>query len=71
MKGEEGRREGREGEEGGREVKGEGMGREEREGREVHNLRKTTPRHQMAGYGPADRDVHEGFLVETEARPIP
>ena len=39
--------------------KGEGTGRPgekgrgERRGREgVHNLRKTTPRHQMAVYGP-------------------
>ena len=36
---------------GGR--RGEGREGREREGREeVHNLRKTTPRHQMAGYGP-------------------
>ena len=38
----------------------EGVGGEEngeRKGREgVHNLRKTTPRHQMAGYGPAVYD---------------
>jgi len=38
----------------GREKGWEGREREEREeGREgVHNLRKTTPRHQMAVYGP-------------------
>jgi len=46
----EGRGEGREGRWDG---KG-GKGRGERRGREgVDNLRKTTPRHQMAGYGPA------------------
>jgi len=32
----------------GREMEGEKRGREG-----VHNLRKTTPRHQMAGYGPS------------------
>jgi len=40
--------------EGRREKGWEGKG--ERRGREgVHNLRKTTPRHQMAGYGPVFR----------------
>jgi len=34
----------------GREGKGRGREERERRGREgVHNLRKTTPRHQMAG----------------------
>ena len=49
MEGKEGRGEGGRGGEKGCE-EGE---RRERRGREgVHNLRKTTPRHQMAGYGP-------------------
>ena len=42
-------------------MKGEGMGREGRE--EVHNLRKTTPRYQMAGYGPADAVVNVAVSV--------
>jgi len=49
--GKEGRGEGRrKGREGRREKGREGKEGELRE--EVHNLRKTTPRHQMAGYGP-------------------
>jgi len=54
-KGKEGMGEGREGKEGegrGGDGKG-GKGKGEMRGREgVHNLRKTTPRQQMAGYGP-------------------
>ena len=42
---------------GGRDESG-GTRSGEKTGREmVLNLRKTTPRHQMAGYGPAHQDM--------------
>jgi len=34
-------------------VGGEGKGERTGDVKKVHNLRKMTPRHQMAGYGPA------------------
>jgi len=64
------RRERKEGTGEGREGKGRGEEGGDAKGSTLHNLRKTTPRHQMAGYGP-EQIFNTCYITESRKLQLP